>query len=172
MQRSTFVGGGAWFTIRLMIIFGIIFSWSLRQVNFVMAYLQAPVENDIYMELPQGICTATGNSKDHLLKLLKNIYGQKQAGRVWNSYLVDKLTSLGFTASLIDDCIFFRGDIIFMVYVDDGIFLGNNDDQLTEAIRKIQSLGLNIEDQGNPADYVGVNIGNSRMVPTNSPNAP
>ena len=147
-----------WFAIRLMIIFGIIFSWSLRQVDFVMAYPQAPVENDIYMELPQGIRTATGNSKDHVLKLLRNIYGQKQAGRVWNSYLVDKLTSLGFTASLIDDCVFFRGDIIFMVYVDDGIFLGNDDDQITEAIREIQSLGLNIEDQGHPADYVGVNI--------------
>jgi hypothetical protein len=69
-----------WFAIRLMIIFGIIFSWSLRQVDFIMAYPQAPVEIDIYMELPQGICTATGNSKDHILKLLKNIYGQKQAG--------------------------------------------------------------------------------------------
>jgi hypothetical protein len=44
-----------WFAIRLMIVFGIIFSWSLRQVDFVMAYPQAPIETDIYMELPQGI---------------------------------------------------------------------------------------------------------------------
>jgi hypothetical protein len=68
-----------WFAIRLMIIFGIIFCWALCQVNFVMAYLQAPIEMDIYMELPQGIQTAHGNSKDHVLKLEKNIYGQKQA---------------------------------------------------------------------------------------------
>ena len=61
---------------------GIIFDWALHQVDFVMAYPQAPVETDIYMELPQGIQTKTGNSKDHVLKLLKNIYGQKQAGRV------------------------------------------------------------------------------------------
>ncbi len=124
-----------WFVIRLMIVFGIIFCWALRQVDFVMAYPQAPVETDIYMELPQGITTATGNSKDHVLKLLKNIYGQKQAGRVWNLFLVDNLTSLGFTSSLIDDCAFFRGDIIFMVYVDDGIFLGNDDAQLLQAIK-------------------------------------
>jgi hypothetical protein len=93
-----------------------------------------------------------------VLKLEKNIYGQKQAGRVWNSYLVDKLTSLGFTPSLIDDCVFFRDDIIFMVYVDDGIFLGNEDSKLQDAIKEIQNSGLNIEDQGHPADYVGVNI--------------
>jgi hypothetical protein len=96
-----------WFAIRLMIVFGIIFCWALQQVDFVMAYLQALIEADIYMELPQGIKTVTGNSKDHVPKLLKNIYGQKQAGKVWNSFLVDKLTSLGYTSSLIDDCVFF-----------------------------------------------------------------
>jgi hypothetical protein len=124
---ETYAPDVTWFTIRLMIIFGIIFCWALCQVNFVMAYPQAPIEMDIYMELPQGIQTPYGNSKDHVLKLEKNIYGQKQAGRVWNSFLVDKLLSIGFTTSLIDDCVFFRNDIIFMVNVDDGIFMGNND---------------------------------------------
>ncbi len=94
------------------------------------------------------------------MKLLKNIYGQKQAGRVCNSFLVDKLTSWGFTSLLIDDCVFFRGDIIFIVYVDDGIFLGNDDAQLLQAIKEIQDLGLNIEGQGHPADYVGVSTKN------------
>jgi hypothetical protein len=148
-----------WFAIRLMIIFGIIFCWAFCQVGFVMAYPQAPIKMDIYMELPQGsIQTAHRNSKDHVLKLEKNIYDQKQANRVWNSFLVDKLLSIGFTSSLIDDCVFFRNDIIFMVYVDVGIFLGNDDLKLQDAIKEIQHLGLNIEDQGHPADYVGVNI--------------
>ncbi len=148
----------SWFAIRLMIVMGIIFCWALHQVDFVMAYPRAPIEMDIYMEWPQGVKTTTGNSKDHVLKLLKNIYGQKQAGRVWNSFLVDKLTSLGYTPFLIDDCVIFCDDIIFMVYVDDGIFLGNDDAQLQQAIKEIQDLGLNIEDQGHPADYVGVSI--------------
>ncbi len=139
-------------------MFVIIFCWALHQVDFVMAYPQAPIKMDIYMELPQGIQTAHGNSKDHMLKLEKNIYGQKQASRVWNSFLVDKLLSIGFTPSLIDDCVFFPNDIIFMVYVDNGIFLGNNDSKLQDAIKEIQDLGLNIEDQGHLADYVGVNI--------------
>ena len=147
-----------WSTIRLMIMFGIIFCWALCQVNFVMAYPKGPIKMDIYMELLQGIQTAHGNSKDHVLKLKKNIYGQKQAGRIWNLFLVDKLLSIGFTPSLIDDCIFFRVDIIFMVYVDVGIFLGNNDSKLQDTIKEIQDLGLNIEDQGHPADYVSVNI--------------
>jgi hypothetical protein len=123
-----------------------------------MAYPQALIEMDIYMELPQGIQTKHGNSKEYVLKLEKNIYGQKQAVRMWNSFLVDKLMSIGSTTSLIDDCVFFRGDVIFMVYMDDGIFLGSNDLQLQEVIKEIQNLGLGIENQGHPADYVGVNI--------------
>jgi hypothetical protein len=123
-----------------------------------MAYQQAPIKMDIYMELPQGIQTKHGNSKEYVLKLEKNIYGQKQAVCVWNSFLVDKLTSIGFTTSLIDDCVFFCSDVIFMVYMDDGIFLGSNDLQLQEVIKEIQNLGFNNEDQGHPADYVGVNI--------------
>jgi hypothetical protein len=92
-----------WFAIRLMIIFSIIFCWALQQVDFAIAYPQAPTEMDIYMELPQGIQTKNRNSKDHLLKLEKNIHGQKQSGHVCNSFLVDKLISIGFATLLLDD---------------------------------------------------------------------
>jgi hypothetical protein len=40
----------------------------------------------------------------------------------------------------------------FMLYVDDGIFLGSGNSQLQEVIKEIQDLGLNIENQGHPAD--------------------
>ena len=68
-----------WFAIRLMIVFGNLFNQAMLQINFVMAYPQAPIEMDMYMELPQGIQTKHGNSRDHVLKLLPNIYGQKKA---------------------------------------------------------------------------------------------
>jgi hypothetical protein len=147
-----------WFAIQFLIVFGILFDWALRQVEFVMAYPQAPIEMDMYMELPTGIHTKHGNSKDHVLKLLANIYGQKQAGRVWNSYLVTKQQEINFKQSLIDDCIFYWDNVIFIVYVDDGIFLGPLDQQLRDIINKLRNLKLSIEDQGHPTDYVGVNI--------------
>jgi hypothetical protein len=60
--------------------------------------------------------------------------------------------------SLINDCVFYQDDIIFMVYVNNSIILGKVDSQLKKIICKIQETGLNIEDQGHLADYVGVNI--------------
>ncbi len=113
---------------------------------------------DMYMELPTGIHTKHGNSKDHILKLLANIYGQKQAGRVWNSYLFTKLREINFKQSLIDDCVFYQDDAIFIVYVNNGIFLGPSGQQLHDIINKLCNLKLSIEDQGHPADYVGVSI--------------
>ena len=62
-----------WFAIRLMIVFAIVFGWCLRQVDFVMAYPQASIEMDMYMELPVGIELKQGETKSHVIKLLSNI---------------------------------------------------------------------------------------------------
>jgi hypothetical protein len=86
------------------------------------------------------------------------IYGQTQAGRVCNNNLVTKLQKINFKQSLINDCIFCQDDVIFIVYVDNETFLGSSDKQLCGINNKLQNLKLSIEDQGNPANYVGVNI--------------
>jgi hypothetical protein len=112
----------------------------------------------MYMELPAGIHTKHRNSKDHVLKLLANIYKQKQAGHVWNNYLVIKQWGINFKQSLIDNCVFYQDDVIFIVYIDDGIFMGLSDKQVRGIINKLQNLKLLIEDQDHPVDYVGDNI--------------
>jgi hypothetical protein len=147
-----------WFAIRLLIVFGILFNLALCQVDFIVSYPQAPIKMDMYMQLPTGIHTKHKNSKDHVLKLLANVYGQKQAGHVWNSYLITKLLEINFKQSLIDNCVFYWNDVIFIVYVDDGIFLGSSVQQLRDIINELCNLKLSIEDQGHPADYVGVSI--------------
>ncbi len=123
-----------------------------------MAHPQAPIKMDMYMELPTGIHTKHGNFKDHVLKLLANIYGQKQAGHVWNSYLITKLREINFKQSLIDNCVFYWDDIFFIVYANNGIFLASLDQQLHDIINELRNLSLSIEDQGHPSDYVGVSI--------------
>ena len=73
-------------------------------------------------------------------------------------FLVEKLLSLGFQQSLIDESVFYPDDVIFIVYVDDDIFLGPDDRKLTNVIKEIKKTGLDIEDQGHPANYIGVTI--------------
>jgi hypothetical protein len=44
-----------WFSIRLCLTFSLIFNWSTRQIDFVLAFPQADVECDLFMELPRGL---------------------------------------------------------------------------------------------------------------------
>ena len=61
-------------------IISLIQGWASRQLDFVTTYPQAPTERPLYMHLPRGY-HHEGISKDtHVLKLVCNIYGQKQAG--------------------------------------------------------------------------------------------
>jgi hypothetical protein len=96
-------------------------NWHTRQFDFVLANPQEPIEFDLYMEFPKGIQLSSGNSKTHVLRLINNLYGHKQAGRVWNQHLAKVLQKDGFVASRVDECVFYKGKTIFIVYVDDYI---------------------------------------------------
>ena len=112
----------------------------------------------MYMELPAGIRTKYGDGRTNVLHLLKNLYGQKQAGKIWNDHLVSGLKEIGFVQSEIDECLFYRGSVIFIVYFDDGIFASPNNQAIDQAITDLQAANYDIEDQGTLADYLGVNV--------------
>jgi Reverse transcriptase (RNA-dependent DNA polymerase) len=126
-----------WYTVRLLIILSILLGWHTRQIDFVFAYPQADIEYDMYMELPKGIEMKYGNGKTQVLKLLKNLYGQKQAGRVLNQHLHQRLLELGFQQSTTDECLYYRGSLLFVVYVDDGILASKNKEEIEQAIKDI-----------------------------------
>ena len=85
-----------WQTLRIFRILSLKQGLASCQLDFVMAYPQAPAEKQLYMRLPQGY-HCKGITKDtHVLKLIRNIYGQKQAGRVWNKYLDEGMKEVGF----------------------------------------------------------------------------
>ena len=86
------------------------------------------------------------------------MYGQKQAGKVWADFLSENLFKIGFERSKIYECVFYRGNLVFLVYDDDGIFFSLDRTSIDNVIRELQDSKLKIEDQGHPADYVGVNI--------------
>ena len=48
------------------------------------------------MILPASIEVKGGTAEMHVLKLLKNLYGGRQAGKVWADYLAEKLIEAGF----------------------------------------------------------------------------
>jgi hypothetical protein len=152
-----------WATIRFFISLAILSNWHTRQLDFVLAYTQADIERDLYMKLPAGF-TVPGRTiteqdrRDYVLKLEKNLYGQKkQAGRVWYLHLKKNLWKLGFKPSQHDECVFYCGKTIFIVYTDDTILLGPDKEEIDLLVKRLGKTSK-IEDQGNLSDYLGIKI--------------
>ena len=67
-----------WQTLRIFMILSLIQGWASHQLNSVMAYPQAPAEKPLYMRLPQGYHCKGITKGTHVLKLVRNIYGQSK----------------------------------------------------------------------------------------------
>jgi hypothetical protein len=147
-----------WATTHFFLIQAILHGWHTGQLDFTLAYPQADVDHELYMELPKGIKVhgATHNS-DYVLQLVKNLYGQKQAGRVWYIWLTKRLLQMGFTQSKYDPCVFYYNGHVMLVYVDDTILLGPTKEGIQEIMKKLKSC-FNIEDEGDISDYLGVKV--------------
>ena len=72
-----------------------------------------------------------GKKGECALKLHKNNHGHKQAGIVWYKYLTKKLTEeLVFERSQVDECVFYRGKTIYVLYTDDSILAGPDQEEI------------------------------------------
>lgn len=80
------------------------------------------------MAMPEGF-KKLGETK--VCKMLKSLYGLKQASRQWNIKLTFALLDAGLCQSAYDYSLFTlkkgKGIIIVLVYVDDPIITGSND---------------------------------------------
>jgi hypothetical protein len=71
--------------------------------------------------------------------------------------LKDKLTKLGFIQSRFDECLFYYGKTIFLVYTDDPILVGPDEGGIEKIVRTL-SKNFKVEDQGDLSHYLRVNI--------------
>ena len=84
----------------------------------------------------------------------------RSSRQVWANFLAENLFEIGFKRSNIDKCVFYPGNLVFLVYVDDGIFVSLYNTSIDSAIKELMDSELKLEDQGHPADYLGVNTKN------------
>jgi len=91
------------------------------------------------MRMPNGFKLKDGRDrKSHVLKLIKNIYGLRQEGGVWNQHLHKGLTDLGYRQSKFDPCIYYRRGLIMVIYTNDCIMASNKSDTLEKPLWNYQ----------------------------------
>ena len=82
---------------------------TVHQLDVKTAYLNAPIDCEIYLEQAEGY-EVPGKDKKLVYKLNKSLYGLKQSGRNWNSVLNNELINNGFKQSLADPCMYVKHD--------------------------------------------------------------
>jgi len=115
-------------TVHLILALAALEGWFLSGLDVRNAYLYGELEEEIYMEQPEGF-HARGKER-HVLRLCRALYGLKQAGLAWWQALKKSMEELGFVNLDSDAGLFKCFDeasqtfIIAVVYIDDAIFLG------------------------------------------------
>jgi len=66
---------------------------NLKQLDIKAAYLNADLNETIYVKIPKG---DKNYNKNKVWLLKKALYGLKQAGRMWNEEITNFLKSIGF----------------------------------------------------------------------------
>lgn len=112
-------------TVRFLFAIVTASDWPVHQLDVNNVFLRGFLEDDIYMSLPPGFKKAGPNQA---CKLVKSLYGLKQASREWNLEFTKKLVSYRFSQSQSDHCLFVKGKgssfLCLLVYVDDGLVSG------------------------------------------------
>ena len=93
-------------SVRLILAISKLHNVDSKTIDFVLAFTQADLEEDIWMYPPiefQIEChTEAGSECSFLLKLNKNVYGLKQGSYDWYEKLKKSLVDRGFKTSDID----------------------------------------------------------------------
>jgi len=88
-------------SFRIILALAARYDWDVESFDFNGAYLNGELEQDeeIYMQPLPGYEIA---GEGRVLRLVKSLYGLKQAGRRWYETLVRALADLGFRVSQVD----------------------------------------------------------------------
>lgn len=125
---DTFAPVARYDTIRLLIALAAQNGWKIFQLDVKSAFLNGLLEEDIYVEQPEGFPVSGG--EDKVYKLHKALYGLKQAPRAWYSRIDDYLRSLGFSSSINEHTLYVKqvgADLLIVsLYIDDLLVTGSN----------------------------------------------
>ena len=149
-----------WISVRTLMTLSVIHDLETRSIDFVQAFPQADLDVPVWMEMPWGF--NSGENKNCVLKLNKNLYGLCNASRNFWEFLRDGLKKRGYKyQSSTDQCVFFGEDSIVLVYVDDLIILERKGSKASDnLIRDLQEGDEKYEftDDGSLEKYLGVDV--------------
>ena len=122
----------------MLIAIAAVYKLEIHQMDVKMAFLNEDLEEEIYLEQPEGFIVPGQEQK--VCRIIKSLYGLKQAPKQWHAKFDEVMLSNGFKINECDKCVYVKQTrncfAILCLYVDDMLITCSDG----ETIKKIKCL--------------------------------
>ncbi|CAM8925259.1 unnamed protein product [Rhodiola kirilowii] len=161
--HDTFAPVAKMTTVRCLLAVAAARQWPIYQLDVDNAFLHGSLDEEVYMKLPVGFYKKE-KAAGKVCKLVKSLYGLKQASRQWFAKFSEAITDFGFQRSLNDYSLFTlkKGTdfLILLVYVDDVVITGTSSSLISDVKKYIHDL-FRIKDLGLLKYFLGLEVARS-----------
>ena len=146
-------------SIRILLSIAAALDYEICQMDVKTAFLNGYLDESIYMMQPEGFIVEGQEQK--VCKLLRSIYGLKQASRSWNLSFDETIKTFGFKKNVDEPCVYKHikeNKVVFLVlYVDDILLIGNDIGLLSD-VKKWLVEKFQMKDLGQESYVLGIQI--------------
>jgi Reverse transcriptase (RNA-dependent DNA polymerase)/Integrase core domain len=146
-------------SIRILLAIAAYYDYEIWQMDVKTAFLNGNLTEDVYMSQPEGFVDPKNKGK--ICKLLKSIYGLKQASRSWNLRFDEAIIGFGFIKNEDEPCVYKKANVskitFLVLYVDDILLIGNDIPTLHETKAWLGKC-FSMKDLGDAAYILGIKI--------------
>eukprot|EP00985_Skeletonema_marinoi_P022130 scaffold13940_cov215-Skeletonema_marinoi.AAC.1 len=142
-----------WTTVRMMLILATQLDLRSYSADVSCAFLHSDIDSEVYVEMPRGF-----KQPGKCLRLLKSLYGLRQAPRLFWKYLTKSMEECGIKQSCLDPCLFIGEKVVAVCYVDDILFFAKDEADIEKLMVELRNTGLLLEKESSAAGFLGVDI--------------
>ena len=146
-------------SIRMVPAIAALRNLDVHQMDMKTAFLNGDLEEEIYMEHPEGFSTSEQEKK--VCKLVKSLYGLGQAPKQWHEKFDNVMLSHRFKINECDKCAYIKDDehgyVIVCLYVDDMVIVGS-DDKMIASTKIMLNSRFDMKDMGLADVILGIKI--------------
>ena len=151
-------------SVRLILAITIIHKLESKAIDFVLAFPQADLKEDIWMNLPIYFQvdgqTEADSDRHYVLKLNKNLYGLKKGSFNWYKNLNTSLVNRNFKPSDTDPCLYIGNSMVVLIYVDDCIIVRPSMQKIDAFVKlmEVSTEFFTLTDEGDIVKFLGIEI--------------
>ena len=167
---DTFAPTGTMDAVRMFFALTAALDLDWLQLDVSGAFLNGNLDQNVYMQVPAHSSSALPDvPAGYCLRLLKTLYGLRQAPREWRKVLNAELTNLGLASAEPDVTIYKlhndQGYLLIKVWVDDMLIAGTGWNIIAPLKQRILAT-WKCHDLGEPAQFLGLRITRDRAAGT------